>query len=223
MNRSHRTKRRGLTLPELIIGTAMLGMIGTALTSFTLAMSAGWANSDKQFKIENASKRTGDQLESTLSGMLYVAQVKQSSEGSPNTHVFFWSKDNLPTKADQKAQLGEMSLVEYDATEKSVRLYKPKAAGLTAAQTTTLLNANWGDPTAPAIVDYFKSLDSVEVTPLIGGAGSDIAVEGATFKHFTPVGSKPMTTYSMRLRNGNAEDARSGTVPMRAGRKPQNF
>lgn len=223
MNRTHRILRRGLTLPELLIGTAMLGMIGTALTTFTLAMSAGWADSEQQFKLENASKRTGDQVESTLAGMLYVAQVKEPTVGSENAYLFFWNKDSLPVKADDEAQLGEMGLIEYDPASKAVRLFKPRTTGLTPAQTTTLAQQNWGDPTSPAIIDYFKALDSVEMTPVVGGENSDISVESVQVKHFTPLGAKPMTAYSMRISNGSAEETRSGTVPMRAGRKPKNF
>lgn len=221
--RANRTRRRGLTLPELIIGSAMLAMIGTALTSFTLAMSAGWANSDRQFKVENASKRTGDQLESALSGMLYVAQNKTPTTQSPSSYVFYWAKDGVNVAADQKAQLGEMALLEFDPATKSIRLFAPRTSGLNGTQTATLNADAWGDPTLPAIVTYFKSLDSVEMTPIVGGAASGVDVESATFTHFTPVGSKPMTSYLLNLANGTASDSNSGTVPMRGGRKPTNF
>lgn len=223
MLRANRMHRRGLTLPELIIGSTMLAMIGTALTSFTLAMSAGWANSDKQFKVENASKRTGDQLDATLSGMLYVAQNKTPTNQSPSSYVFYWNKDGASVAADQKAQLGEMALLEFDPATKSVRLFTPKTSGLNATQTATLNADSWGDPTSAAIVTYFKGLDSVEMTPIIGGASSGIDVDSATFTHFTPVGSKPMTSYTLQLANGTASDSSSGTVPMRGGRKPTNF
>jgi hypothetical protein len=213
------TKRHGMTLPELIIGSVMIAMLGTALASFTTAMAAGWKNSDQQFKIENASKRSGDALESTLSNMLYVAQYKSATTASPGSYVFYWNQDN---GADKKAQLGEMALVEYATDEKAVWLYKPKST-LTLSQQTTLNNENWGDPTSAAIVTYFKGLDSIERTPVVGGAASGIDVSKANFNYFAPTGSKPMTSYNMTLVNSGAEDTSSGTIPLRASKKPTNF
>ncbi len=212
-----------MTLPELIIGTAMLGMIGTALASFTTAMSAGWRNSEQQFKIENASKRSGEELETTLSNMLYVAQGKSSSSTSADSSVFYWNQDGGLVAADKKAQLGEMALMEYDSAQKTIWLYKAKTTGLSNPQKTTLSSDNWGDPTLPAIVTYFKSLDSVERTPLIGGADSGIDVASASFNYFMPTGSKAITSYTLKLVSGTAESSSSGSIPMRAGRKPSNF
>lgn len=222
MTRRSRTTRRGMTLPELVIGTMMLGIIGTALASFTMAMAAGWENSDRRFKVENAAKRSADVLEATLSNMLYVAQNKTWSSASPSSYVFYWAQDGGLVATDKKAQLGEMALIEFDSANKTIWIYKAKTS-LNAGQTTTLSADNWGDPTAPAIVTYFKGLDSVEKTPLVGGTSSGIDIESANFSYVTPAGSKSMTAYSMRLTSGNAQDSSAGTIPMRARKKPTNF
>ena len=218
----NRTSRRGLTLPELIIGTMMLGMIGTALAGFTTAIAAGWRNSERQFKIENASSRSADQLESQLSAMLYVAQNKSWSSDSPSSYVFYWAQDGGLVATDKKAQLGEMSLIEYDPADKAIWLYKPKST-LNSSQRTTLSASSWGNPTSPAIVTYFKGLDSIEKVPLVGGTDSGIEVDSGNFTHFTPTGAKSMTSYTMTLTNENAQDSSAGTIPMRVKKKPSNF
>lgn len=219
----NRTRKHALTLPELIIGTAMLAIIGAALASFTTAMAAGWTNSDSQFKIENATKRTSDALESTLAGMRYVAQSKASTSSSPGSYVFYWSKDGVSASADRKAQLGEMALMEYVPADKTVWVYKPKTTGLTASQKATLQSDTWGDQTSAEILTYFKGLDSIEKVPLVGGATSGIDVNSANFNYFTPTGSKSMTSYQLELKKGTATKSSSGSVPMRAGQKPTNF
>lgn len=218
----HRKYRHGLTLPELIIGTAMIAMIGAALASFTTAMAAGWTNSESKFKVENASKRAGEALETELANILYVAQSQPSQFHSQGPYLFYWAQDGGLVASDQKAQLAEMALIEYNATDKAVYIYKPKTS-LTPSQRTTLASDNWGDPTSTAIISYFKSLDCVEVKPLVGGANSGIEVTSATWRNFTPTGAKSMTSYSLSLSNAGFEDRASGTVPSKAGRKPTNF
>lgn len=208
---------------ELIIGSAMVSMIGLATASFTVAVAAGWTQSEQQFNAENASKRSGDQIEQVLEHMRYVAQSKSSTSSSPGSYVFYWSKDGVLTSADRKAQLGEMALIEYDAVGKTISIYQPKSTGLTAAQLTTLSADSWGDPTNPAIVTYFKSLDSVESKPIVGGTGSTIDVAAASFDCFTPVGAKPMTAYELNVTDGNAQGRAYGSVPQRAAVKPTNF
>lgn len=219
MNRIH---RHGLTLPELILGTAMLAIIGAALASFTTAMAAGWTNSDKQFKIENASKRSADSLETALADVLYVAQSQSTTTAVQGSFMFYWSQDGGLVATDRKAQLGEMNLIEYSPADKTVYIYKPKST-LTSSQQATLMSDNWGDPTSSAIVSYFKNLESIEKTPLVGGSDSGINVTEAMWKNFTPIGGRPMTTFTLRLSNGGAEDTSAGTVPSRAARKPTNF
>jgi hypothetical protein len=223
MNQTQRTRRHGMTLPELIIGTLMIGMIGTALASFTTAMAAGWENSNRQFKIESTSKRSAEALETVLSNMLYVAQNKVWSSSSSNSYVFYWSQDGGLVATNAKAELGEMALIEYEPADKTIWQYKPKST-LNATQHTILSNSSWGDPTSAERVSYFKSLDCVERTPLVGGGTQGgIEVESANFSHFTPTGSRSMTAYSMNVVEGNAADTSAGTVPMRAKKKPSNF
>ena len=116
-----------------------------------------------------------------------------------------------------------MALIQYDSVGKALKIYAARSSGLNVAQTATLSAETWGDPTSPAIITYFKSLDSVESTAIVGGTACSTDVLSANFRYFTPTGGKPMAAYQLDIQNGSSQGSTFGSIAIRAGRKPVNF
>ena len=125
--------RRGLTLAELILGTAMLGIVMMAAAGLMTAVAAGWKSGDTVARVANVGDRAGLRVEESLAAALYVLQVKAPASAGAASYVFYWKSDGVTGVADGKAQLGEMALIEFDPTTKAVRLYEPLAASAMTA------------------------------------------------------------------------------------------
>lgn len=204
---------------------AMLGIIALAVASFTLAVAAGWRNDDGAFRLANLSARAGGRVQDAIARMLYVAQAQPATARGTRSYLFFWARDAITGLADGKAQLGEMALLEYDPTSNGIWLYEPIASGaMTGGQLATASDSDWGDPTSPAIVTYFKGLDFVGVRQtVIGGQSGASAVTAASFTFVATPGLKPIATYSIQLRQGTAVTTSEGSIVLHTAQAPRNF
>lgn len=221
----HPRARRGLTLAELIIGSAMLGIVMMATAGLMAAVAAGWKNGETVTRTANVSDRAGLRVEDAISTAFYVLQAKAPASAGAASYVFYWKTDGITGVIDGKAQLGEMALIEFDPTTKAVRLYEPIAAAqMTAQQLSVAAASDWGDPTSPDVVTYFKNQTFVQApTTLIGGQSGASEVSAATFGFFTTPGAKPVVSYSLTMRQNGLPIARQGTVTLRIGQKPRNL
>ena len=220
-----RARRRGLTLAELILGMAMLGIVMMAAAGLIAAVAAGWKSGDAVARTANVAERAGQRVEDALAAALYVLQVKAPATAGANSYVFFWKTDGITGLADGKAQFGEMALIEFDPATKAILLYEPMAgSAMTSAQFATASNSDWGDPTSPDVVTFFKQQTFVQAaTTLIGGQSGASEVSAATFTSFATPGAKPLVSYSLTMAQGGLPVARQGTVTLRAGQKPRNI
>ena len=155
--------RRGLTFVELTIGMAITAVLMLALATFASAVSRGWQNSQDQFKARSVTHQSVAALRDVLSEMLCVVQSKAGDAAGGSAYMFCWDTDNWNGAADLQAQFGEMSLIEYDPTTKTIWLYKPKdVSQMTAAEKTTAGDSTWGDYSSTSIVSYYKSSSIVK-------------------------------------------------------------
>jgi prepilin-type N-terminal cleavage/methylation domain-containing protein len=219
--------RRGLTMVELSIGLAVMGVTLVAMSSFLSAVSQSWANSQNELKASNAASVAKAQMQDVLGAMLHVVQNKQGGAEGESSHVFFWKHDAL-VNDDGLAQFGEMALLEYDPAVSALRLYEAKpAAEMNAAELTLAQSSEWGDPTSPDIIGFFKS-SSVVGTPttVVGRSGADesgIDVRSATLECFDPEGGKPMTNFDLTISDDGVATRSYGSVAMRGSRVPENL
>jgi type II secretory pathway pseudopilin PulG len=217
--------RRGLTMVELIIGTVILGMIGLAVASFTVATSTGWRNSEETYRVANLGTRSSQQVQDRLSKALAIVRPAPATQPTSSSYVFFWSNDAYGTASDGKAQFGEMALLEYDAAAQAVYLYEPKSpSGLSASDQALLASDNWGDPAQmPTIVSYFKSSSVVKpARAIVGGVTGSPGVSSAAFAAFKPTGGKPLAMYDIVIGSGDAAAHSYGSIALRAAKTPQN-
>lgn len=222
--------RRGLTLAELILGLAMLGIVMMAAAGLMAAVAAGWKSGDASARTASVSERAGFRLEESLTNAFHVFQtdwVNNSGGGNGNaqTGVFFWSRDDVTGVADGKAQFGEAALVVFDKNAKAVLLYEaiPRAS-MTSAQRTAAEQSSWGDPADPLVVSYWRSQSFVAAPKtLIGGQSGASEVTAATFKYFAASGAKPVVAYDLTMTQGGLPVSRQGTVTLRVAQKPRNI
>jgi prepilin-type N-terminal cleavage/methylation domain-containing protein len=148
---------RGLTLAELIIGLSVMSILLLALSAFTMAVGHAWTYSNQVGKSQLSSTRSSVQLDQLLRNSLSVVQVKNSETTTDTAHLFFWQADNNGGAMDGAAQLGEMALLEYEPSSKTLWYYAAKpGASMTTAEQAEASTSSWGNMTDPAIVGYFK-------------------------------------------------------------------
>lgn len=236
--RPQRSQQRGLTLVEVIIGSSLMGVIMLALAAFTTAVAAGWKHSEDTHKTGDVGRRVGDQMQSTIANMLAVVYSKPGSQNTQaNAYMFYWAIDSYDG-ADDKAQFGEMGLLEYSAGHKAIFVYEPKSkSAMTATQQAIAATTNWGTAAsqddADAIVNYFKS-SGVATSRQIAGqssTNSGMTVDATALNLFTPTNAKPSVMYEMVMTDQaayasgdtSARQRTYGTATMRAARKPTNL
>lgn len=226
----HLRARRGLTLAELIVGTAMLGIVAMAASGLISAVAAGWKSGETITRMANVRERAGLRIEDAIAPAFHVFQtawVGDSGGGNGNAKagVFFWASDGITGVVDGKAQLGEASLILYDKTSKAILLYEaiPRAS-MTSAQLAAAQQGDWGNPSDPMVVQYWLSQGFVAPPKrLIGGQPGASEVLDATFTLFAPSGAKPVVTYTVSMTQNGLAVERQGTVTMRAAQRPRNI
>jgi hypothetical protein len=219
--------RRGLTFVELTIGMAISAVIMLALASFVSAVGRGWKNSEEQFKARSVSHQSVAQLRDVLSNMLCVVQTKVGDTAGSNAYLFCWYKDSWGGAADLKAQWGEMALIEYEPSTKTVWIYLPKdVSAMTAQQKGYAELDDWGDYSSDSIVSLFRaSAINLPRRPLVGGATDNggASVSSAQFGYFAATNGKPVASYQLTLVTDGAFESACDNVPFRAAQQPTNL
>lgn len=224
-----RRHSRGLTYVELTIGMAITAVLMLALSTFAVAISAGWKHSDDEFKARSANTRSVSQIHDALRNMLCIVQANVGDADGGAAYLFCWQNDTNGGAADNRAQFGEMALVEFDPATKTVWLYEAKdTSAMTTAEKNSAASDSWGDYTSPAIVTYFKSSSFLAARkPLIGGystsGGKGVAVLSAQFGSFAANNGKPIASYRVTIGDADSSSAAYGNVALRAALKPTNL
>lgn len=224
--RSSNFARHGLTFVELTIGMSITAVLMLALATFATAVSTGWKYSETQYMVRSVGNQSVAQLRGTLSDVLCVLQAKTGDSSGAAAYLFCWRSDTWGGAADLKAQFGEMSLVEYDPSTRTIWLYEPKdSADMTASEKTTAADANWGDSSSEAIITYFKSSSMLKSRrPLVGGASASggAQVTSAQFGYYAATNGKPVAIYQLSIVTDGALSYANDNVPMRAAQTPSN-
>ena len=222
--------RRGLTLAELILGTAMLGIVMMAAAGLISAVAAGWKSGETITQTGNVAERAGLRVEEAVAPAFHVFQtgwVGNSGGGVGNAKagVFFWASDGITGVADGKAQFGEVSLILYDKNTKAMLLYEPiPRASMSTAQLAAAQQGDWGNPADPLVVQYWLSQTFVAPPKtLIGGQSGASEVRDATFNCFATSGAKPVLSYTLAMKQRGVDVERQGTITLRAAQRPRNI
>jgi len=153
-----RTKRRGLTLLELLLALSGTAVIGTAVTMLITGVAYG-TQTDKDLR-ELVTRQMA--LRARLEAELRESRLILDA-GSD--YVILWSAD---TNGDDLPNKSELQVIEYDAPLDRVMRYAP-ADGITdVAYSTsddfrTLTDAYKGDATFPG-ERWAENITSVELT-----------------------------------------------------------
>jgi hypothetical protein len=163
MIRRRKSRRAGLTFPELVIGMVITAIVLTARAAVTLAVTEQWTDNDGTETLQLQATQIATRVRHYVSSALYIVQVTPGSLSSPTTKagVLLWSFQGSPYSANLKALIGELSYIYYDGAG-TLWLYqaKPYASMTNTEQTgsavampfTTISAATW--PMSTFISNY---------------------------------------------------------------------
>jgi hypothetical protein len=219
-------RRRGMTLPELLVGTTVTVLVVGAASTLISAVGSGWTHSQRDAAVEKAGSRSGATFQKLLSNSLAVMRAENGGTTAPS-YLFYWKYDGLNGTPDGKAQAGEMAMIEYNPANKTVWLLDPPAlAGMTADQQTIARNETWSDLRSAAAAAAFRDSGLAVPVPMIGPGNApdekSTTIEEIRFGSFIPTGGNPIAAYKMTLdRDGVIQNA-AGSVVIRSPALPTN-
>jgi hypothetical protein len=155
-----------------MIGMTVTAMVMVALSAACLAVGEAWRESDYSRSAATKTSATTSALRLALRDARYVGYVVTgdlAASPATNASVFYWRADDFDLTpsdttdavADDKVELGEMGLIEFDPATKSIVQYRVKASDqmATAAQraAASVLLAKTDVLTNPAAASEFKA------------------------------------------------------------------
>jgi prepilin-type N-terminal cleavage/methylation domain-containing protein len=220
------TGRRGMTLPELLIGVSISGLVVASMSSFLMAVSQGWQEAERRAAAERTSRRSGLTFQDALGNALGVVSVHNGGSSGPS-HMLYWKYDGLTGVPDGKVQAGELGLIEFTPATKTVWVYEPPAYEvMTTGQRAMATQSTWADLRVPEAAQTFKDLGLATPQPLVGTGSADSTgtiVNAARFASFIPAGGRPVAAYEMQLEQGGTLDTSAGSVRIRSPQVPDNL
>jgi Tfp pilus assembly protein PilW len=186
MNSARRSQLRGFTFVELVLGMAVTAMVMVALSAACLAVGEAWRESDYARSAATKGSATTSALRLALRDARYVGYVVTgdlAASSATTASVLYWRADDFDGAANDKVELGEMALIEFDPATKSIVKYEAKdSSAMTSSQRTyssvelsrsdVVTNAN----AAKEFKAYLTNTNSGVVTPLLRN------VSAATFR-----------------------------------------
>lgn len=209
-----------MTLIELSIGMVITTMVMGALSALWFAMGRSWQTTGSATGAGLTASVTAMRLEQRLRTSRYVFQYASGSvtttPGTP-ARVFYWKADNWSGSADGIVQLGEMALIEHDATAKRLYLYEPIAStAMTAAQLTAAgTAATTIDMTDSSSPTNFKALSFVKKSVI-----SEAVVAAALNMPAQTTNSRPLIEYTLKIKRPEGSFLFYGACAQRASAKP---
>jgi hypothetical protein len=239
---SHLPARRGLTLVELCMGLVVTAMVGTAVASFSLAVTEGWYKSQQAQAQAVTATQASARMKSNVEGTCYVASTSTdditTSSGSgnarPDAWMFLWQSDDWNSAADGKAQVGEMLLLTWSRSTRTV--YVSEVDRALATSTTYSADASrimtTSEMSSADTPGTFMRLGFVKARRPILGQGRTEAevtansatgtdVTAASFRRATRGGGEsPGVVYSLQLTRGSDVQTVQGTITLRSSKTP---
>jgi hypothetical protein len=216
-----------MTLPELLVGVTVMTVVLAASATFISAVAAGWKHSESQQAVDKAGSRSAANFQQMLGSSKSIMRVQNGGVAGEHSYVFYWKYDGLTGTPDGKAQAGEMAMIEYNPTDKTVWSYEPPTFGnMTVEQQTLATRETWANLRSDASAIAFRDSDLATPTPLVGpGSGEQrgTLVEQARFATFIPADGKPVVAYKFSVsRNGETKQV-AGSTMVRSPMLPENI
>jgi type II secretory pathway pseudopilin PulG len=195
---SHR--RRGFTLVELSLGIAFTAMIGAAVATFLLAVSAQWKSAETQQHFDVTIQQGSQSIGSIIQSARRVGGTFNDEKPS----IFIWESDRL--KADGIAQFGEMAVIEFDPQLESIFYYRANAASNLLVDLLAGLNVAVPQMLEEALVQLFTQQAWLEPRRVLLGPGrqvaADVMMTRVTDATFTKVAGRDGVQVEITLTRG---------------------
>lgn len=205
-----RSRHRGLTFPELMIGLCIMAVIMGALGAFSSALATGW----RQNELIQDETRNQSQVLLRLQSLLRNARLfgllvpgRTPDSGDPGAELLFWMND---ADGDNAMKWSEVGLLEHNTADSTLRFYRIVwPANYTEAQklandqpvTYATLNSN-------ATPTYFKSMPVVSSVVLARDVtGLRMEKQGVAL---------PSISYVLTLNHDGRPEALAGSATIRA-------
>ena len=162
---SHRA--RGFLLAELLIGLIIIALVMFGAAAILDSVAQGWSDQDVTRSTQLQANQTYHRVQNALQGAKYVGYVTPSSSQSGS--IFFWQNDNLGGVEAGDPYVGEMALIQYDATTQTLWLYQVPSSQLSNSQAQQPLTLS--DINASTEASWFAQQQSLVVKQALGGPG----------------------------------------------------
>ena len=210
-------RRSGFTVIELCIGMLITAMVAAATATFTMAVVTQWRDGDHAQILDVSLQQARAVIGPIVQSSRQVAEVI----ASPTPSVFLWQYDSLGG-ADQKPQLAEMSLIEYDAATQTIYYYQADSTQDLADNVTATQTLTAADLQNPSTVNVFKSQSWLKPPRALLGPGrvvdSSVETSRVTAAIFQSIVSNgvPQLQWTATITRGNTTADVSDTLTLRA-------
>lgn len=207
--------RRGLTFVELMIGLALLGMVGAANVALLFAVGRAWSDAET-----DRTNRTGGYQASSFMyrqlrsarfvGVAHGGYVDGATGGDLPPTLAFWREDDV--LEDGIVQYGEYCVIEFDRDSRKLTMYYHPATEAGAADRvpdSQLADANHAEA--------FKR--RAYVRPRLVARD----VKDARFKSYSVNGNSQarLVEFTILIERDGREQIEYGTATVRSPKKPQ--
>ncbi len=186
--------RRGFTFIEMSMCVVIIGLIAMAIGGFSMAISSHWKETNQQQMVQN----TGEKSQLTIGSIIEAAKAFGVVNDASRTQMLIWQSDSLNGVSDSIAQLGEMAVLEYDSSRKSIMLYRPDFTQTYDSSSTASYVVQNDDLTNPNVADLYKAQSWHQPGRAIVGPG----LSGVSSFEATLVKAAKFTAYTGSARNG---------------------
>jgi len=122
--------KRGFTIIELMMGISITAMVMAALGAVCMATANGWRQGEFTRSAWISGSGAASQVQRALRDAKYIGYIVPgdlTATPAVPASVFYWRADDFDGDADGVLQIGEMGLIEFDTTERSLIRYEAKA------------------------------------------------------------------------------------------------
>jgi len=135
--KQHRTFR-GFLLAELLMGLVIVALVMLGAAAIMEAVATGWNDQDVTRSTQMQANQTYLRVQNALEGAKFIGY----SNSSPG-EIFFWQNDNFGGVEGGDPCIGEMALLQYDSTTKTLWLYKCLPKSEMSGSQQTAASAVW--------------------------------------------------------------------------------
>ena len=135
----NRLQARAFTFVELSIGLVVAGTVMLAATTFMLTTAANWKAADAGTSLQVADFQVHSRLQNQIRGAALLGAVRPGSltdSSVATAAILIWARDGNAysspvVAADGKVQDGEIVMLEYNASTKTINQYVSSTTGST--------------------------------------------------------------------------------------------